>query len=282
MQILVNDKSLDFEMEKTLSLAEILENIQNWASRENMFILDYKVNGEVLEMDENQYNSENIDFLEVNIGSKQNLVWENINELQNYLSKIVSYLIPKLQESENIAMIDNPLLHDGMNWVIKSLSSLKKYFTTQESALQEINEEQLKTALENENYVELLGIIKSYLLQINICKKQLFYNMIDNMNATELKSIYLPELTSVIAKLEEVASDLTVGKDLKALNSLENIIEWLSIGLLVFEKSGSDIVIIEQIKKTLVDLDNSLKNSDFVSLADIIDFDLRDSLSALL
>jgi len=282
MQILVNEKSLDFEMEKTLSLAEILENIQNWAARDNMFILDYKVNGETLENEINQYNSDNIDFLEINIGTKQTLVWENINELQTYLARIVSYLIPRLQESENIASIDNPLLQEGMNWVIKSLSSLKPYFGQEDSALQELNEDQLRAAMENENYVELLGIIKSYLFQINTCKKQLFYTMIDNMNAVELKNIYLPELSSVIGKLEEVAADLTIGKDAKALHSLENIIEWLSIGLLVFEKSGSDMLIIEQIKKTLTDIDDSLKKSDFVSLADIIDFDLRDSLSALL
>jgi hypothetical protein len=282
MEILVNDKILDFELEKTLSLSELLENIQTWASKENLFILDYKVNGLAIEYDENQFNSDNIKFLEINLGSRQTLIWENINELQGYLNKIVSYLIPRLQESENISKIDNQQIHEGMNWVIKSLSSLKKYFSIQESALNEIDEDQLKIALENENYVQLLGIIKTILLLINICKKQLFYNMLDNMEANELKSIYIPELTAVIGKLEEIASDLTIGKDFKALNSLENIIEWLSIGLLVFEKTGSDAQIIDKIKKTLYDLDNCLKNSDFVSLADIIDFDLRESLTALL
>jgi hypothetical protein len=51
---------------------------------------------------------------------------------------------------------------------------------------------------------------------------------------------------------------------------------------MVFEKSGTNSLIIYQIKKTLNELETSLKNSDLVSLADIVDFDLRDALSALL
>ncbi|MDH4263070.1 MAG: hypothetical protein OEV78_08505 [Spirochaetia bacterium] len=282
MEILVNDKPLDFELEKTLSLTELLENIQNWALKENLFILDYRVNGETIENEIDTFNSDNIQSLEVNLGSKQTLIWENISELQNYFLKIVTYLIPRLQETSNLSGIDSSQLHEGIQWTIKSLTSIKKYFAKSESAIHEIDEQQLLGASKGENYVQLISIIKAILQNINDCKKQLFYNMLDNINAADLKNMYLSELSSVISKLEEIASDLTIGKDVKALNALENIIEWLSIGILVFEKSGSDVLVIEQIKKTLNDLDDSLKNSDFVSLADIIDFDLRDSLSALL
>lgn len=278
----MNDKSLDFELEKTTSLPELLDNIQEWASKENLFILDYRVNGLDIKSDVDQYTSENIDRLEINIGSRQVLIWENINELQTYLIKTASYLLPRLQESEDVAVIDNAQLQEGMAWVIRSLEALKKYFSMAENSLIKYDEDFINTAVKNENYVNLLNIIQSVLIQVNACKKQLFYSMLDSMEASELKNLYVQELESVINSLEAIASDLTVGKDVKALNSLENIIEWLPMGLLVFEKSGSDPKSIEQVKKTLSDLEKSLKNSDFVSLADIIDFDLRDSLTALL
>ena len=282
MEILINEKPIDFELDKKLSLPELLDNIQEWASRENLFILDYKVNGSVIEDDGNHYNSDNIQFLEINIGTKQMLIWESINELQNYLSRTSSYLLPRLQESVKVMEIDKSMVSKGINWVKNSIASLRNHFSLPGYSLHEIDEEQLSISLEKENYVELLTTIKAILVKLDLCKKQLFYNMLTSMEASDLKVIYIPELISVIARLDEIASDLTVGKDLKALNGLENIIEWLSIGLLVFEKSGTDIQVIESVKKTLNDLEQSLKNSDFVSLADIVDFDLRESLSALI
>ena len=282
MEILVNDKPLDFVIDKTLNLSEILDHVQEWALKENMFILDYKVNGNAIERTSNAFNSDNIDVLSIDIGSKQILVWENINELESYIQKIKTYLVPRLQESENFVSIDNEQLLAGMSWIIRSIDSLNNYFNVNETRNESLNEESLQSLIDNENYVALLGYVQSIEHYIHICKKKLFYNLMDKMEATELQGLYLHELTLVLGSLEKIASDLTVGKDGKALKSLENIMEWLSMGLVVFEKSGKDNAIMEKIQNALEVIEDCLKNSDFVSLADTIDFDLRDALAALL
>jgi hypothetical protein len=49
--------------------------------------------------------------------------------------------------------------------------------------------------------------------------------------------------------------------------------------LVVFEKTGTSAEQINEVKNILNDLSNSLNNQDFVTIADIVDFDLKDALN---
>lgn len=273
---MVNNEVLNFELEKEISLPQILENIQSWAIKDNLFILDYKVNGQNVENNQEQYDSNNIEKLEVTVGSRQSLLWENILELQHYISKMVHYIVPRIQDSLS-GDIDQSTIKEGMEWISASYQSLQSFFAPKDVFVQ-ISDE----AMFSENYVLVINEMDKINQQVNLWKKQLFYNIIQDSDVEQLYPMYVQELKLVLDKLEEIASNLTVGKDAIALFSLENIIEWLSAGLAVFEKANAAPDIMEKIKANLVELDESLKNRDFVGVADIVDFDLRENLSNLL
>jgi hypothetical protein len=277
MKILVNDNPIDFQLEKTLSLGELLENIQNWAAKENMFILDYLVDGNPVDLESNMLNSENIKKLEVSIGNKSSLIWENLLETESYIYKLVNYLVPRLQDNVNHNEINVELIEEGILWVMNSFDSISKQFKSNEK--NNFTYDFIKDCLNKENYVHILNFLSVFLENIKQWKKNIFYVMIDSSDKNETRTIYMAELKNVLGSLDEIASNFTIGKDLAALSELENIIDWISIGLVVFEKTGTSAEQINEVKNILNDLSNSLNNQDFVTIADIVDFDLKDALN---
>ncbi|MDH4199820.1 MAG: hypothetical protein OEV66_05490 [Spirochaetia bacterium] len=281
MDILVNDKSLDFQLNETLTLPELLDNIQNWASKDNMFILDYSVNGQKNINEINDYNSGNIERLDVSVGSRETLVWENIIELQAYTHKIVSYIITRIQGGASLTPQDQQEIKTGISWMSNSCDSLLAFFNN-ESDVTDFTISGLNEILESGMYDVFMARFSILENQINIWKKQLFYNLIDSSDANELLVKYKDELKIILPMLEASAANLTIGKDKEALNTLEGVLEWLSLGFIVFEKAGIDKSVLENIEKILQEFDDSLKKRDFVTMADIIDFDLKEALFQLM
>lgn len=278
MQIFVNSQALDYELEKSATLSEIIDNVQEWAKKSNMFILDYDV---VTEKENNNdlLTSDDIDKINIEIGNSEDVILKNIIDLNEYIDKMGSFLAvnPKLEEltKENFNIVS-----EGLKYISDALIELREKIRSEESLNKAI--EVLQKNPVDLEIGEVIAALASARNHTMLWKKQYEYIRLSEEELLQKKDEFMEKIPEYISSLDDIAQDLTTGETAKAVTELEKWMVYLSEGLNILTITGYRLDKVESLTKLLSSLTDSLFENDLVTSADIVDFDIRDELETLL
>jgi len=287
MDIYVNNESLNFELSQVIPLKEVLNHVQEWAVKKDLYILDYKTPNTKVETTDYTLSSE-ISRLDIELGTQKELVFDNLVELNSYLDTMGSHLATLCQSSQSEIILSDKA--DGLMWICDSFISLQPYFLT-DSVLD--NEDELLKAV---NYIKEIDKLKQISVTdtINLVAalgslKLSTSQWIKSFEVAQIKqediSIYVEkikkECKNIGLSLDKIATNLTIGKQAEAILELEKIIEFLSDSVAIFSRLPNKKALCQKIIDVMSSLMLSLDNADLINAADIVDFDIKDLLAEI-
>ncbi len=292
MNITVNQKPLDFELGADITLSEALGHIQDWAKKQNLFILDYKISpiDQKVKLDhpKDRLKTNEIKNLDVEIGTQIELFCDTINELSQYIDRMGCFLARHIQEKKEIDKNDLDMLQKGLVWVVESVKSILvqlsiKHDKSIENHLKILEKFQSNKIdiNNNEEYMQLVEAIAKVKDQMDIwLKVWKFYGANEN-DLDDLLKDFKKEINKVLSDLEGIVTDLTMGSEAKGIHTIENLVDFLSDGLTILYLSNHFSKEREKLITVLNSLIASLDKNDLVSASDTIDYDLREVLEKI-
>ena len=291
MKITVNREPITFELEHDITISEILEYIQKWAGEQNLFILNYQVLPlkEAKNLAEENLLSSEVNALKVEVGTQNDLYRENLVELDRYLEQMGYFIANGLQEEKKLNEKEMAIVKEGLSWVMESVQMLAQQtkFIPNESltkilkALQKFQNIEIKT-FESESiliFLDYLGILKNY---VAISAQASKYKGIAKEKLDALIKEFKEEAVKVLNSLEDIASDLTAGREGKAIQRIEELVDFISDALSLIYQIEENQEEKEKLVKSLGELTSALSKGDLVTAADIVDYDIRECLEKII
>lgn len=280
MEILVNGQEINFDLQENIALNKVLEHLQDWAAKDKMFVLDYSVNGENSNVTSDDLMSSQISTLEIELGDQSQLIHSHLEELSAYVNRAGNFIAETL--TKNTTLNDNSIkeLDEGLTWVIDSLEGLQKYFEGYniQNELLVLEEKQQNIT---KNLPEILEGLIGIRNTVELWSKSYIISNLDEQEAKDMMQNFVQEIVQQTAILEQIATDLTAGNEKKALALLESMMQWISDGIMIMSKSEYQPGLLKKLNDTMGEVADSLNDNDFVTLADIIDYDLKELLNEL-
>ena len=90
------------------------------------------------------------------------------------------------------------------------------------------------------------------------------------------------ESVKVLHSLEDIASDLTAGRESKAIQRIEELVAFISDALSLIYQIDKNREEKEKLVKSLGELTSALSKGDLVTAADIVDYDIRENLEKII
>lgn len=276
MQIIVNGSEIDFTLEKENTLSDIIEQLKKWAGTEGYHVLDYRADlsseGEAVP----ETPAADIDLLEVSIGSTDDLIAVNLADYNDYLDKAGTFIAGKVQEGRDLTPAERTELNEAIAYLTEAVLALSEKLGSND---------RLEQAVSGLNADDEPGEI---LQKLSVLRQQgvTWVKAVDlaRMNEEDLNSAretFIQETPVIIEKLEEIATLFTQGKEAEGYQRLTEMVEVISRGITVLQQIDSDNEDVNTMIDLLHELTSALDSSDMVTAADIIDYDLRDTLEKI-
>ncbi len=280
MQVLVNEKPLEFKLENEIRLEQVLEHVQEWASQKNFYILDYEALGKENQSVGEKALSSEIETVSIQLGDQRDLIVENLEEVNRYIDKVGSYLAERVTLEQAVAEDKALEIREGLNWVGDSIKSIEKQLLVKKS--------EFKVLLNNISNLDIKNDTLEIIENLAQIKDRVFI-LIKNGRFSNLKPDEIAELTTefkkqipaTVEKLEKVAEFLTAGKEGEAFQTLEGLIDYVSDGVAVMAQNQEKSETCDKLVALMKELMGALDNNDLVTAADIVDFDFKDLLQEL-
>ena len=284
MEILVNQTPLDFELQDTISLPQVINHIEDWAGQNNYYVLDYTytTTGTATTQNETSIMSSDIAKLEIQVGDQGDLIEQNLIEVSTYIDKAGSFIADSVQNEKELPNDEITNIQEGFSWIQDVLQSVKKQM--QIGASEEFNH-----ALDNITSLELnvesmmpalqvLAVLRNHVL---IWLKQYNFSKLSQADYEKLKNELQADIPKLHDSIEQIATNLTVGKEAEALMKLEGIVPFLSDVLAAINVEGKNEDICTELISVLNNLTTALDSNDSVTAADLVDYDLRELLDKI-
>ena len=292
MNIFVNQQPLNFELQEELSFPKILEHINQWVKEQKIFLLNYTITpkADFKDIEHSQLTSNTIDSIHFDLGETRDIYYESIKELEQYIDKLGSFLAKSIQENKVLNENDIETIHNGLVWISETLASITSHSLINKTeevylCMTMIQEVIQKSSSFNYNnleemlpLIESLAIIKNYSLGWH--KIWQFYGASPE-ELQRLLTDFRHECYKALQSLDEIATDLTVGNEKKAMVVIEHLVDFLSDGLAIIHLNNTYKSESLKIVNILLELTNFLDNGDMANAADIIDYDLKEILEIL-
>ncbi len=299
MEIIVNQEPIDFELTEVISLSEVLNKLSEWAANKKLFIIEYIVkpiqNKSISKKEEQELSTNEINKLEVLIGTEKDLLIENIYNLNQYVEKLGVFLASSIQNKVEISSEEKINIKEGFYWIHEVTSLMLEHHLFKSKNAVNIRQNRIKeilstiyqyaeTELPNKeeemfSFLDDLGYLK---FQVEIWNKiAVFYNFTEE-ELKDLWNTFILEIPNILDKLENIATQFTLSKENEAIPILEGIIHDLSDSITIINLLNKSKLNEWQSKivKMLQEILELLDNKDYVTVADILDYDLKELLES--
>ena len=291
MQITVNKETLDFKLSEDITLAEVLTHIQSWADEKGLFILNYNVSdqgGSVKVATNYDMLSSEIDLLNVEVGTQTDLYRDHLTELNQYNDRRGFFLASKIQDGKTLNHDEEKTFIEGLEWIIESVSRVTKQLnlntdaslTDHLSILGQASNCELDFSNEKDqaSFLDSLGSIKNQAL---VWSKTCQYYGVKEDELQALLEELQKETLLVLESLEEIATDLTAGKESAALEKIETLGNFISDVLSLLHQTTEFEEEKFKLVQVLDELTSALSKGDLVTAADLVDYDVREILEKI-
>ena len=311
MEILVDKKPIDFELEGGETLQEVISALNEWTARGNNVIMDLKLNGDPISLDEALTSSrkvEEIETLEMEMQGIEEMALSSLYEARDYLPR----LIAGVDETTDLVKLKE--FADGLAWIDKIIAKVgsllkldyNKICIDEESIeekrakLKEV-EGLLGQEIRQENIGGATTVLKekaeSILEDWTAVLPQLIEEIpqkVDPQNLLNRLKEISSRIPAISKQIEKVSVDLQTGNEAEAMQQFQGIIDELSDMIhLLREARGSFDLDYQTIKvkdqtveersqeldELLSEIITAFENEDVVMLADLLEYELSPLLS---
>lgn len=279
MRIYAGEEELQFELKENIPFSVVLQKLQNWAEGQNLFIIDYRVAAKPGFEQKEELSSDEIDVIQLQLGSQRELIEANLRELIDYTDRAGLHLAKVIQTGSLLTEQERSDLSSGGIFLAESMQTLQTY-------LRPDNPESLARALQelnsNPDLIEKINALALVQNQLKIWLRQMEFSRVSRDEALEKVSEFRRRIPTLIEELEIIAAKFTQGREQEALNLLETVSQTL-VDAVVFMRIADDPAkaMAEKLIDLLGQLTAAVDARDLVTAADIVDFDLRDLLKQL-
>ncbi len=319
MKVQINGHPVDFELDEEITVAAVVDSITKWAGQRDLVLSGYSVDGKEYMPDDSPVEIiENVDTLNCQLRSRADVVISALQEAGRYCDRI-SQFAGRIAEGAGSGLETARDLASGIDWVSDVMRStlnllgidpemfrvkdvpVSRYLDElrglRDSLAGVSSEDDFRTKLSRD--IGLFSEIRDFLRHILISgeMRSLILRSIDSPDVLmESMASISNSLEGELENIEQIAAALQAGKDAEAVEKLNGFIEFIfnftrssSQFVPVFGIQLSDIeidgVTLEDKNRTIQDMLNSvieaMENSDMISLADILEYEIREALSDL-
>ena len=268
MQIFIDNKELDFQLEEEKTLKEVIDALNSWLSSENYFITGLKV-------DNNETDPEDSDLLislKVDSISDIKLTTANFLELKlSQLDAVQQYFILVLN---NI----NAGNADSLVKVLDDYKNIKPLLKTNIDKVYENSSGFIENILENKSEIE------SFFDEIRIFSENIIIVAETRKNEIISPETELQQLKQQFQKTAEEAGNVSIllqtGKDREAMDTVIDFVEFLKkfsriLGILDIKKTvPMENTAIQEFNVMLSELCSAIENSDSVLTGDLLEYEI--------
>lgn len=312
MEVLINDYPIDFELQGEKSVQEIVSSVSDWARERGLIFIELFINDKLYTIEEIRGKEfRKVDIINCVIESKSNLVFSTVDEGAFYCNKVVNF-ISSMGDRPAFGGSEVENLVSGMDWLREVLNNIANLmdldtagFRYKERSWEGFVKELQDTAKalpEIRGDREIAGFLaekKPFFAEL----KELFRMTLisGEMRDLILKSIDSPDvlmktlhelkggLPVIIGKIGEAAVSFQTGKDGTGIDDLNEFVDFMLMYtrtcyqvVPVFGINPAEIVFggisLEdrnaRIMELLNDVIAAMENSDVVSLADILEYEI--------
>jgi len=263
VNIYINGKSIDYEIENEATLGEIIDGLQEWMSGKGCVIVSLRLDDKSVNfLEDKSIRSAPIDScrkMDVEIQNVRVLVGETIHELGNYLDR-VARLAPKMQDN-GIQADDIKQLVDGLRWsedVLKRVEGILRIsyhdlefdgekFSKLLLKLGDIREH-IEEAQKNNNHAALAGILGSSLTLLCDRLVHALPLVLENASLTSEGSNLMEEITEQLPiirelpeKLENIAINISIGDSIKGMEEFAACISSIEEAFILVDRCKKEL-----------------------------------------
>ncbi len=316
MEIQINNYPVEIELEDEKTIKDVVDSISQWANSRALIFIGIDIDGNYFGLEEiPDLSIEGVSVLNCLVQSRADIVYETLNEAIIYCDKVIDYMVEIKQQGADADELED--LVSGMDWLQEVFSTVSHLLNMDMSEInfrdknvdyyvnlliemkrtinlflaenQENGVPQLDDALFH-NLKEIYAIF-----MVSEEMKRLVTESIDSPDTliVSLKDIrtVLPEQ---IKNLEEAAVAYQTGKDDEAAEKLFQFIDFMFDFTRtcyqvapVFNIDLREIVIDEvslddknrELQSLLHDTLEVMENNDMISLADILEYEIMESIN---
>ncbi|MCL2155153.1 MAG: hypothetical protein FWH53_05765 [Leptospirales bacterium] len=318
MEIMINNYPVDIVLEKEKTVDDVVVSISEWIKQKNLILSGILIDGEEYLINAiPDLLIENINIINCLVQSKSDIVYETVNEAILYCDRVIDVLQDIEDEPMNTDELDD--LVSGIEWLQELFSTVSnllginlddvKYRDSSVSdyvkSLDELRQRIAKFLsemgdngeinIDDSIFMNIREIFNIFLVSDEM--KRLIIDSIDSPDVliNSLKDIkeHLPEQKTI---LESAAISYQSGNDKQGMEQLLSFINFMfhytrtcyQISP-VFDISLKDIIIdeesLEEKNRELQILLNEtfeiMENNDMISLADILEYEIAESMENL-
>ncbi len=318
MEIRINNYPVEIVLENEKTIKDVIVSITGWINQKNLIFAGIDIDGTEYHIDDApDFSIENISLINCLVQSRADIVYETVNEGIFYCDRVIDFLQHLEEEPMDTDELED--LVSGVEWleeVFPTISNLlgmnletTKYRDTTIShyvkMLDELRHRVVKFVaemnekgeidIEDSLFINLKEIFNMFLTSEEM--KRLIIESIDSPDVliNSLKEIK-ENLPGQKAILEKAAVSFQTGNDSKGMEQLFNFVDFMFSYTRtcyqispVFDISLKDIVIgeesLEEKNRELQILLNEtvdiMENNDMISLADILEYEIGESMENL-
>ena len=316
MEIQINNYPVEIELEDEKTIKDVVDSISQWANSRALIFIGIDIDGNYFGLEEiPDLSIEGVSVLNCLVQSRADIVYETLNEAIIYCDKVIDYMVEIKQQGADADELED--LVSGMDWLQEVFSTVSHLLNMDMSEInfrdknvdyyvnlliemkrtinlflaenQENGVPQLDDALFH-NLKEIYAIF-----MVSEEMKRLITESIDSPDTliVSLKDIrtVLPEQ---VKNLEEAAVAYQTGKDDEAAEKLFQFIDFMFdftrtcyqvapvFNIDLREIVVDDISLDEknrELQSLLHDTLEVMENNDMISLADILEYEIMESIN---
>ncbi len=291
MQIIVNNEALDVTLENEKNLGEIFASLQNWMAEGGMYPLDIQVDGTEININEQStwqhIALDDIDEFKLEAGTYNDVQKQQLVTVMDYLNLLLTLSAQMTKEDPAVAgqFASAMSEYEYIRMALPAMLQLDNAAFSSDFVKLDNAAVQLDTTPDDPGAVAEFA---ARLEQLGIILLDRLSELNDPKTALSRTSKLLSEM---LPNLEDAGIALQTGKDKDAYSFLFRISEMTAKLVRLLnnysietrsQEAGELTKQLDELSGLLEELNRSISDGDRVLLADLLEYDLREKLDAVL
>ena len=320
MEIQINNHPIEFQLQQEMTIADVINSINGWSSERDLIFSEVHIDGEPYTVDDIPlHDLEKIACINCIIQSKSDIVFSSIDEGARYCARAGAFIDSLLEDTEKVEQGQLEHLSQGLEWMNDVFKSIVKLTGLDANAFGYKNRtvadyilflEKMKNEVrdmdaieEYKNYFQKHGNIFPILKEIfrlilmSPEMKKLILHSIDSPDVVlETLTVIRQSMPKELQNIEDIAVSFQTGKDKEGIEKLNQFIDFVfnyirtcyqvmpvfDIELTEFVHDGVNLgEKNERLQQMLQETIAIMENNDFISLSDILEYEIKPSLEDL-
>ncbi|MBI4979062.1 MAG: hypothetical protein HZC28_16400 [Spirochaetes bacterium] len=313
MNILVNNTPVSVKIEQEKTVGEVVTGIERWCSEQRIAVTEVQVDDTICYITDAASMDASLDGVDkINISAMpyEEYAYQSLTSVHDHIQKLIN--------AKTIGAADLPVIVDGLAWILEVIPrityllsiNLNEENTLEKLKLLEIKKERLaKHIRDNDGSAaafvtgEIIPFLNEFVHHTLVLIANAEIQILKIMGSTITRENVIDRLASLaeltrplITLLEKIVVLLQKGRDHAALMGIDKFADGVGsiINVLARIKETFSVdydavvcgdttlsAVIRDMQKVLESILDAFKNEDFVSVSDLLDYELKPKLALI-